>query len=361
MLTIGVEEEFHLVDPRSRSLVPRSASVLQQVATRAGGPEHELHAALVETATPVCLTLAELRSALRHQRGALLEAAAAAGLHVAGSGTVPLLDLDRQTITPTPRFVQMLDDYQQLAREQLICSCQVHVGVDDRDLAVRAMSRIRPWLPALLALSASSPWWDGLDTGFASYRSEIWARWPTAGMPGRFSGADEYDALIDALMATGVISDPKMAYWDVRPSPTYPTLEVRVADACPTIDESVLQAGLARALVATALADEDGGHEVADVPRELLAAAKWRAARSGTSGALVHPTRGGVAPAVEVIEALLDHARPALVEHGDDEEVERLAHRVLEIGTPAARQRAAFSARGSLLDVVDLVVLETAG
>src|ERR687897_139197 len=190
-------------------------------------------------------------------------------------------------LTTTGRFGRMHEQYRLLVDEQLICGTQVHVGVSDRDLAVDIAQRVARDLPVLLALSASSPFWNGQDTGYASIRSIIWQRWPTAGSPGPLASASEYDELLADLIGSGVIADAKMAYFDVRPSSHAPTLELRVCDACPLIDDAVLIAGLFRGMVRAAELDVEAGRPHRPAPPPLHRAAIWQAARSGLSRQLV--------------------------------------------------------------------------
>ena len=184
-----------------------------------------------------------------------------------------------------------------LVREQLICSTQVHVDVDDRDLAIAVGRRVAPWLPALLALSASSPFWLGTDTGYASYRTLIWRRWPTAGALPGFGSAAEYDRAVADLVRSGVILDPGMIYFDVRPSAHLPTLELRICDSCPSLEDVVLLAGLFRALVIREIEAEHAGLPPVPVRPGLLEAATWRAAQAGLQGDLVDPVTAGPVPA----------------------------------------------------------------
>ena len=240
-LRLGVEEEFHVVDLPSRELVAQAPTILE------GLPDEtysdELQRSVVESNSPVCTELTALRESLVASRRLLVETAGAHDLGVVAAGTVPLVDPLRLAVTPSVRYERMLADYQLLVREQLICGAQVHVQVSDRDLAVAIAQRVTPHLPVLLALSASSPFWMGEDTGYASTRSLLWQRWPTAGLSGEISTAAEHDALVADLVASGTISDPGMIYFDVRPSAHVPTLELRVPDACPDVDDVVLLAG----------------------------------------------------------------------------------------------------------------------
>ncbi|MDP8978135.1 MAG: YbdK family carboxylate-amine ligase, partial [Actinomycetota bacterium] len=156
-------------------------------------------------------------------------------------------------MTPKRRYEWILERYGRLAAEQFVCGCHVHVGIDARDTAVAGMTRARPWVPVLLALTASSPFWAGVDTGYAGYRSQVWGKWPVAGMPQAFDGAADYDALVQALIDTGTAVDTGMTYWDLRLSPQFDTLELRTADVCTSVDDAVLHAGLCRALASTCL------------------------------------------------------------------------------------------------------------
>lgn len=357
-LTLGVEEEFSVVDPHTRHLVPRADALFDQVT--ADDLEHELHQCVVETGTAVCETLDELRAELVRLRRMLVGAAARAGLEVLSAGSAPLGDWRAQRVTATPRYQRMLADYGQTVRQQLVCGCHCHVGIPDREVAVAAMNRVRPWLPTLYACTVSSPYWEGADTGYASYRGQVWRSWPTAGAPPLLASRAAYDALVDGLVHTGIAADERMVYWDVRPSARYPTLEFRVGDACTTVDEAVLYAALCRALARTAADEALRECPPADVSCDQLGAAKWSAARFGLAGRLVDVAGGGLVPAADAVAALLDHVRPALEEAGDLDTVTALSEQLLGRGTGAHRQRRAHARGGRMTDVVDHLVRETA-
>ena len=286
-LQIGAEEEFHVVDLETRRSTPEVDALLGQLDGEEFAPE--LQRSLVETNTPVCDTLDELRGHLQRLRARLAEAAEPHGLGVVAAGTVPLVDVDGGDISAGARFAHMQHEYQVLVNEQHICGAQIHVDVPDRDEAVQVVRRVAPHLPTLLAISASSPFWNGRDTGYASYRELIWSRWPTAGPPPMMETGAEYDAMIQDLIDSGTISDPGMVYFDVRPSAHVPTVELRVCDACPEVDFVVLIAGLFRALVRRARQESAQGVPFPEIRHELLRAATWRAARSGLEGDLVNP------------------------------------------------------------------------
>ncbi|MCU1617730.1 MAG: hypothetical protein JWO98_5270 [Frankiales bacterium] len=359
-LTLGAEEELHLVDLESWELSARAPQILSRLS-----PEFysaEMQRTTVETNSAVVRTLSELRQELVRLRAALVAAAERDGLGVAAVGTAPRSSFADFELTNTGRYSRMHEQYRLLVDEQLICGTQVHVGISDRDLAVDVAQRVARDLPTLLALAASSPYWNDSDTGYASIRTIIWQRWPTAGATGPLGSAREYDDLVTDLIGTGVIADSKMAYFDVRPSSHAPTLELRVCDACPLVDDAVLVAGLFRALVRAAELDIEAGRPHVPAPAPLHRAAIWQAARGGLSRQLldgaVHPRPQ---PAPDVVRGLVDRLRPQLEELGDRDTVVELTETALARGNSADRQRAAFAERGRLEDVMRLVVEETHG
>ncbi|MEU8032719.1 glutamate--cysteine ligase, partial [Streptomyces sp. NPDC049099] len=333
-LRIGVEEEFHIVEVETGLLVPRADTVLEELPERTFTTE--LQQATVESNSEVHTSLDGLYGDVIRTRRRLDAAATAHGLAVVAAGTVPLARTADIRPTPGHRYRRMADEYRMIADEQLICGTHVHVDAPDRDLAVRVMCEVSPWLHVLLALSASSPFWLGADTGYASWRTMVWQRWPTSGPPGCFADAADYDAAVQCLIDSGVISDPGMIYYDIRPSAHQPTLELRICDACPRAETVVLIAALFRALVTDAherLGTTDA--PACAVRHEWLRAASWRAARSGLEGTLIDPGSRHEAPAAQVVRSLLLRARPALESAGDWHTVRELAERALAAGSAA--------------------------
>lgn len=354
--TLGVEEEFHVVDPVSRRIVGGAPELV------AGDPslQLELLEGTVETGTAVCATLDELRAELLRTRQALGRTAEACGLSIACAGTLPLVDPSASVVPDVPRYRRLEADYGLQAREQLLCGTHTHVTVADPDTAVRALGHLRPWLHVLVAISASSPTWNSADSGFASWRTQLWRRWPVAGDPVPLPDRAAYEALVAELVAGGAIADAGMLYWDARPSGKYPTIEVRIADAGTTVDDVVLVAAVSRALVAAAVADAE-----ADLPPPVLAAplvavARWRAARYGIEGDQYDPIARRLEPALGLVTRVKAHCADALDEGGDRAAVDELLARLLAVGSSAARQRAVLRNGGRMEDLVDHVLAETA-
>ncbi|WP_165229590.1 carboxylate-amine ligase [Aquisphaera insulae] len=358
--TIGVEEEYQIINPETRELRPRVARVLPKAREDLGDEvTNEFYQSQIEIGTPVCRTLADVRAELVRLRRGVVAAAERDGSRIAAAGTHPFSTWEGQPITPKPRYFELHDDFQQLAREQIIFGCHVHVGIADREEAVQAMNRCRPWLAPIIALSASSPFWLGAETGYASYRTQLFSRWPMTGTPQVFASRAEYDACVASLVAVGMIPDASKIYWDVRLSSHVETLEFRIADVCPTIDEAVMIAGLCRALARSCVEQHRRGLPLEPVRPELLDAARWRASRFGLDGELIDVLAVKSVPARSLIEAMLEFLHPALESSGDWQEVSRLVNRTLEQGNGAKRQLWAFAQGGRLEDVIDLVLGET--
>ncbi|MET9966044.1 glutamate--cysteine ligase [Streptomyces sp. NPDC006356] len=361
MTTIGVEEEYLLLDPATGLPVPQGEEVLgaaglgRLAADRE--VQHELLQAQIEVATPVCETLEEAGGHLLRLRQAVAVAAEEHGCRIAACGAFPLRRGRPVAVTDEARYRAMVVQAPQLVAEQLVNGMHVHVAVPGREEGVQVLNRIRVWLPALTAMSANSPLWDGQDTGFASWRTVIFGRWPVSGMPPLFRDAADYDRRIQRLLDAGLIADMGQVYWQARLSNRYPTVEVRCADVQLSADEAVMLAGVVRALVRTALAETAAEDPLPDHDPELLRAAMWHAARHGLAATLVDP--GGTSRrAADVLRQLLRHIAPALDASDDTRQVTALTDRLLRNGTGAERQRAAL-ADGGLRAVTDLICVRS--
>ncbi|WP_354642116.1 carboxylate-amine ligase [Kitasatospora camelliae] len=359
--TLGVEEEFLLVDAVTRA--PAGAAPLvvkhaqESLGDQVGG---ELFPSMIETRSVPASALADLRADLARVRTGVTAVAGEIGCRVAASGTSVVPESGLLEVSDHSRYRRLAAEYGPLVTGDQgagVCGCHIHLGVPDRERAVRLGGHLRPWLPVLQAVAANSPFHAGRDTGHASWRSLRWAQWPGAGPMPRFTDAAAYEATVDALVGSGMLLDRRMVYWYARPSESYPTLEVRVADTNADLDGVILLAGLLRGLAAVLLAEDRDGVPVPEVPDPLLLAAHWRAARDGLGGLGFDPVAGRTVPAVDLVEALIERAGPGLAAAGDLTAVRELWRGVRARGGGADRQREAFRVRGDLRDVVDAVAV----
>ncbi|GAA4290840.1 glutamate--cysteine ligase [Mycobacterium paraffinicum] len=351
--TFGAEEEFLLVDPRTGEPAPQNADVAAEAKRRGVELQLELSSCQVETTSSVVSTSTELGQELARLRRTAAQAAEAMGLRLLAAGLPPATPHEFP-VTDTPRYRRIGAEYGMVAHEQGICGCHVHVEVPDRAAAIHVSNWVRPWLPNLLALAANSAVYRSADSGYASWRSVLWRRWPVAGPPPFFPSPDEYDRTVRMLIDSEVILDEKMVYWDVRPSQNFPTIEVRVADVPATVAETVLFATLVRAAVMTALEARGREDEPGRLPPAALRAAYWKAAHDGLAGRtldLIHG--GGAVSARDQLGALVQRVRPALETLGEYDRVVGELDRVATQGNGAMRQLRAWRKRGEVMDVID--------
>lgn len=344
--TFGVEEELLLVDAESGAPFMKGDAVRHVADSLGLDLDLELTPCQVETATPILNSAAELHSHLVSSRRTADLAAREVGGRVLACGVPPAAG-DARPVSPTERYGRIADNFGLLAREQGVCGCHVHVEVPDRARAIAVGNALRPWLPVLLALTTNSAIHSGVDSGYSSWRSVLWARWPSAGPLPHFDSEDDYDAAVSRLLTVGAALDKGMIYWDVRPSRDYPTVEIRVADVPATASETVVYATLVRALVMTELAAiERGGPSGPAIDPELLRLGKWRAARDGIAGSLLDPLGDGVIAARAAVDALVGHVSEALELLGEKAAVRDGVARTFAKGNGAAQQRRVFVESG---------------
>ncbi|MEV7331271.1 glutamate--cysteine ligase [Micromonospora sp. NPDC093244] len=361
LLTVGVEEEFLLVDPHTGAAVPAVDLVLEQVpAELRGQVEREFQTSQIEIGSPPGLELSSIRHSLGVLRGALADAAERAGVRLLAIGTGPV-DGPVPPVVDKPRFDRMIERFRLLVPGPGNNGMHVHVGVPDPDTGVQVLNHVRPWLPLLHAVTTNSPFSRGEDTGYASWRSVEWERWPSVAPTPWLESYEHYQRLIRQLISSGVMLDEGMLYWYARLSAKYPTVELRIGDVCPSVDDAVLVAALVRALVATAMSDVEAGRQALRTDHHLLVGAHWRAAHDGLEGEGVDVTTGELRPAWELLDEFVQRMRPALEQHGDWAEVTDLLGGLRRHGTGAARQRAVFARTGKLTDVVQDVARQTRG
>lgn len=355
MRSVGVEEELLLVDPGTGNPRAVAGTVLARAEAAddgGAGPglEKELQREQLEIATRPTTAMTDLAAEVRERRAMAAEQARSAGAEVAALATSPL-PVD-PSLSDGRRYRKVAAEFGLTAQEQLTCGCHVHVGVASDEEGVAVLDRIRPWLAPLLALSANSPFWQGQDSGYNSYRSLVWGRWPSAGAVEVFGSAKEYHAQVQAMLETDTLLDTGMIYFDARLSRNYPTVEIRVADVCLEAGDTVLIAALARGLVETAARAWRAGEPPAPATVGMLRLAAWRAAKSGVSDRLVHPLRWKPAPAPAVVGALVAHVHDALSDAGDLALVRASLDRLLSRGGGAGRQRETLARGGGLRAVV---------
>ncbi|MEH0986191.1 carboxylate-amine ligase [Micromonospora sp. CPCC 205556] len=361
LLTVGVEEEFLLVDPHTGAAVPAVDLVMEQVpAELRGQVEREFQTSQIEIGSPPGLELSSIRHSLGMLRAALADAAERAGVRLLAIGTGPV-EGPVPPVVDKPRFDRMIERFRLLVPGPGNNGMHVHVGVPDPETGVQVLNHVRPWLPVLQAVTTNSPFARGADTGYASWRSVEWEHWPSVAPTPWLESHEHYQRLIRQLIATGVMLDEGMLYWYARLSAKYPTVELRIGDVCPSVDDSVLVAALVRALVATAMTDIAAGRPAVNTDHHLLVAAHWRAAHDGLEGEGVDFTNGELRPAWELLDRMVDRVRPALAEHGDLDEVTDLLGGLRRHGSGAARQRAVYARTGRLQDVVADVARQTRG
>jgi carboxylate-amine ligase len=349
--TFGVEEEFLLVDPATGEPVAVNKAVARHAAERGVKLQLELTSCQIETTTEVVSGSGELRTQLTRLRRIAAAAAEANGARLLAAALPPTRPHEFP-ISDNARYREIAHKFGRIAEEG-ICGAHVHVAVPSRELAIRVTNRLRPWLPLLLALTANSAVYRNTDTGYASWRSIVWARWPSAGPPPHFDSVDEYDAMVRMLRRAGAVLDDGMVYWDVRPSAKFPTIEVRVADVPATVGETVLLATLIRASVMTALDDDRRGEPSPPLTPQALKVAYWKSARDGLDGQAIDLLESHApVPARKLLQRMVDHVRPALEDVGDNQMVNCLLARLDYEGNGAMRQRRAWHRRHDVKDVI---------
>lgn len=358
-LTIGIEEEYQIIDPVTRELRSYITEMLKAEDLVLREVKPELHQSIVEVGTTVCRTPSEAGAELARLRGIVMDVAAREGLVIAAAGTHPFSSWITQEITPLERYLGVKQDMQELAQQLLIFGTHIHIGVDDREFMIDAMNVARYFLPHLLCLGSSSPFWMGRNTGLKSYRSVLFSNLPRTGIPRPLKSWAEFESLQNTMVRTRSITDGSKIYWDVRPHHTFPTLEFRFLDVCTRIREAICLAALLQAIVLKLWKMRLDNMTFRVYSSELIDENKWRAVRYGLDGMLIDLGKEAELPARVLIRELVDWFIADVVDElGSRAEIE-YAHRILEEGSSADRQLRAFHVRGELRDVVDQLVRET--
>ncbi len=367
-LTIGIEEEYFVVDLETRDLVddlPDSLlHALEDPPTGVTSPE--FIRSQVEIGTPVARNMSEVDEFLRTMRRFVADAVAGYDMAIISASTHPFAEWSRQRHTDKERYNLLEQALQGVVRRLLICGMHVHVGIDDEDLRVELMNQVTYFLPHLLALSGSSPFWHGEDTGLKSYRTAVFRSMPRTGLPDEFSGWSDYQHHIDVLVGTGVIEDASKLWWDIRPSSRYPTLEMRSTDICTRVDDALTIAAAYQSLLAVLYRLRTENRRWRKYSRMLIQENNWRAQRYGVDQPLIDFGRGELVPMGDLAEELIDIVRVDAIEIGALEHLERVRTIVTE-GTSSDRQRVVFESAladgrdvdDALKAVVDHLIAET--
>ncbi|MCP4541452.1 MAG: carboxylate-amine ligase [Chloroflexi bacterium] len=358
-LTIGIEEEYQIIDPVTRELRSYVQRFLEQGQTVL--PDQirpEFLQSQVEAGTSICHDIQEARRELIRMRRSIWELAAQEGLWVAAAGTHPFSSWARQEISPFGRYPELVRFLQDVGRRLLIFGMHIHIGIEDQELLIDVMNQIRYFLPHILALSTSSPFWHGRDTGLKSYRSVVFESLPRTGIPQQFGSYADYASYVDILLATNSLEEATHIWWDARPSEKFPTLEIRIPDMCTRVEETLCLAAWVQAIVAKLVRLRQDNQTWRFYPKSLLDENKWRAVRYGITGELIDFGKKQEVHFPLLVEELLEWIDDVVDDLGSRTEVEYV-HNILRQGSSADRQQDIYRQTGDFRAVVDHIVKES--
>jgi carboxylate-amine ligase len=359
-LSIGIEEEYQTVDPVTRDLRSHiHAEIVQKgkllLAERV---KPEMHQSVVEIGTGVCQNVQEAKDEIRDIRQQIIRLARQNGLRHAAGGTHPFAQWRDQEIYPDDRYRTIVEDLKMVARANLIFGLHVHIGVEDRETAIQLMNSARYFLPHLLALSANSPFWVGMETGLRSYRCKVFDKFPRTNIPDLYQSWSEFENYVNLLIHTNCIDNAKKIWWDIRPHPYFPTLEFRICDMPMRLEETIAIAALCQAIIAKLYRIHEQNLTFRHYSRSLIMENKWRAARYGLDGKMIDFGKQTEVPARQLIEEILEFVSDVVPDLGSRDEI-AYVHRILEHGNGADRQLRVFHETGDLKKVVDYMIEET--
>ncbi|WP_299390252.1 carboxylate-amine ligase [uncultured Gelidibacter sp.] len=357
--TLGIEEEYQVICPKTRELISHDQQIVSEAAKLLNEQvKAEMHQAVVEVGTNICKDISEARRELTHLRKSISNIAGTLGFKIAAAGTHPFTKWETQLMTPNPRYDEIVNELQDTARSNLIFGLHVHVGIEDKQLALHLTNAMRYFLPHLYALSTNSPFWEGRNTGFKSFRSKIFDKFPRTGIPGVFQTVAEYEHYIDILIKTKCIDNPKKIWWDIRIHPVFPTVEVRICDVPMTIEETLSIAALIQALVAKLYKLRTQNLNFMLYHRALINENKWRASRYGLEGKMIDFGKEIEVPTKELMLELLEFVDDVVDELGSRKEIEHIKTMLVN-GTGADRQIAVYEDTKDLTKVVDYIIAQT--
>ena len=360
--SLGIEEEYQTIDPVTRDLRSHiQTEMLEQGKLRLQERvKAEMHTSVIEVGTRVCRNIDEARDDIYELRREMIKLAKENGLVLVAGATHPFADWRTQSIYPAPRYHQVVKDLQLVARANLIFGLHVHVGIEDREAAIRIMNSIRYFLPHIMALATNSPFWLGLNTGYKGYRAKVFENFPRTGIPDAFQSYSEFENYVNLLVRTNCIDNAKKIWWDIRPHPYFSTVEVRACDIPLRAEETVAIAALIQATVVYLWKLQEGNQDFRQYARPLLMENKFRAVRYGLDGKLIDFGKQVEVPLRDLLEEYLALIDPVVDELGSREAIDGV-RKIMETGTGADRQLKVFEeSKGDLKAVVDYMVLETA-
>jgi carboxylate-amine ligase len=357
--TLGIEEEYQVINPETRELTSHEQEIVT-VASKHFDEQvkAEMHQAVVEVITGVCKDISEARTQVTHLRKSISQIAIDLGYRIGAAGTHPFSEWEKQLITPNPRYDEIIKELQDTARSNLIFGLHVHVGIEDKALALQIVNSMRYFLPHLFALSTNSPFWEGRNTGFKSFRTKIFDKFPRTGIPDLFQSLEQYNNYINLLIKTQCIDNPKKIWWDIRLHPFFPTIEVRICDVPMTVDETIAITALIQALVAKLFKLRTQNLNFNIYHRALINENKWRASRYGLDGKLIDFGKEQEVDTRLLITEMLDFVDDVVDDLGSREEINRIKTMLVN-GTGADRQLAVFEKTNSLNSVVDYIIEQT--
>ena len=357
--TLGIEEEYQVIDPVTRELISHDQQIVIEAAKVLDEQvKAEMHQAVVEVGTKVCKNVTEAREEIKHLRKSISDIAKGLGFRIGAAGTHPFSEWEKQHITPNPRYDEIISELQDTARSNLIFGLHVHIGIEDKALALHLTNAMRYFLPHLYALSTNSPFWEGRNTGFKSYRSKIFDKFPRTGIPGVFDNLADYENYVNLLVKTNCIDNPKKIWWDIRIHPFFPTLEVRICDVPMTIDETISIAALIQAIVAKLYKLKMQNLNFITYHRALINENKWRAGRYGLDGKMIDFGKECEVDTRLLLEELLAFVDDVVDELGSRKDIENIRN-MIKNGTGADRQLAVFNETKDLTKVVDYIMEQT--
>jgi len=357
--TLGIEEEYQVIDPKTFELTSHQQKIVEEAdKVMKDQVKAEMHQAVVEVGTNICQNIDDARKQVTFLRKNCCEIARNLGYRIAAAGTHPFSAWQAQLLTPDPRYDNIIAELQDTARSNLIFGLHVHVGIEDRNRSVQLVNSLRYFLPHIFALSTNSPFWEGRNTGFKSYRSKVFDKFPRTGIPDLFGSLAEYENFLNLLVKTNCIDNAKKIWWDIRVHPFFPTVEIRICDIPMTIDETIAIAALIQAITAKLYKLREDNLSFISYKKSLINENKWRASRYGLDGKLIDFGKEMEVDTRSLIMEMLDFVDDVVDDLGSRHELEYI-NQILEMGTGADRQLKVYEETKSLEKVVEFIVEQT--